>query len=176
MDCRNQGCTCQHCAWAQAMQSYYGGVGRTWMTLFRGLMGADWGPFAAPLAAINPVWGAAWALFIALGMLGLFNVLNGVVVDIVRRATWDGGTVWGRSGPCEAHPRKQVGRRGGIRIGRTRQTAQDGGGRRFELIVIEPIQAADVFHGPICEEHRDLHFAAVLQRTAILRAFGWTRD
>lgn len=71
--------------WFQAMQSYYGGVGRTWMTLFRGLMGADWGPFAAPLAAINPVWGAAWALFIALGMLGLFNVLNGVVVDIVRR-------------------------------------------------------------------------------------------
>jgi len=69
----------------QALQMYYGGAGRTWMTLFRAVTGSDWSAFAAPLAAIGWAWGALWFAYIFCTCLGLLNMVTGVIVDIVRR-------------------------------------------------------------------------------------------
>jgi len=69
----------------QALQMYYGGAGRTWMTLFRALTGSDWSAFAAPLAAMGWAWGALWAAYIFCMSLGLLNMVTGIIVDIVRR-------------------------------------------------------------------------------------------
>jgi len=69
----------------QAVQGYYGGVGRTWVTLFRAVSGADWGVFAAPLSAMGGIWTALWVAYVFCMAFGLLNLVAGVIVEIVRR-------------------------------------------------------------------------------------------
>jgi len=67
------------------LQGYYGGIFRTWVTLFRAISGGDWSTFAGPLAATGWAWTIVWLLYIFLALFGLLNVLIGVIVDIVRK-------------------------------------------------------------------------------------------
>lgn len=69
----------------QDLQTFYGGVWRTWLTLFRVLTGSDWTVFAAPLVAIGAPWGVAWFVYVFCTFFGLVNIVTGLVVDIVKR-------------------------------------------------------------------------------------------
>jgi len=77
-----------------ALQNYYGGVGRTWTSLFRGITGADWGRFAAPMAAMHWLWGAVWMAYLYCTLFGFLNIVIGIVVDIVRRPSPLNNEVW----------------------------------------------------------------------------------
>lgn len=70
---------------AQALQSYYGGMERTWITLFRAITGADWSIFAAPMAGIGKVWGYVWIGYIFCALFGLLNLVTGAARPIGSR-------------------------------------------------------------------------------------------
>jgi len=69
----------------QDLHSYYGGVGRTFVTLFRAISGADWSEFAAPLFLTGPLWGMVWMIYIFVVVFGCLNIITGMVVDILRQ-------------------------------------------------------------------------------------------
>eukprot|EP00429_Kryptoperidinium_foliaceum_P000709 CAMPEP_0176016628 /NCGR_PEP_ID=MMETSP0120_2-20121206/7949_1 /TAXON_ID=160619 /ORGANISM="Kryptoperidinium foliaceum, Strain CCMP 1326" /LENGTH=523 /DNA_ID=CAMNT_0017349631 /DNA_START=14 /DNA_END=1583 /DNA_ORIENTATION=+ len=69
----------------QDLNMYYGGVLRTFATLFRAVTGADWSSFAAPMAKINAGWGVVWVFYIFFTVLGILNILAGDIVDILKR-------------------------------------------------------------------------------------------
>jgi len=69
----------------QDLQTYYGSVSRTFTTLFRAITGADWSPFAAPLATMGWGWSVVWLVYIFLASLGMLNILTGIIVDILKK-------------------------------------------------------------------------------------------
>lgn len=69
----------------QVLQTHYGGFGRTIVTLFRAISGADWGAFAAPLHATGWFWGVLWMLFVFIAVFGIASLLTAVIVNIMRK-------------------------------------------------------------------------------------------
>eukprot|EP00429_Kryptoperidinium_foliaceum_P078007 CAMPEP_0176212004 /NCGR_PEP_ID=MMETSP0121_2-20121125/14937_1 /TAXON_ID=160619 /ORGANISM="Kryptoperidinium foliaceum, Strain CCMP 1326" /LENGTH=344 /DNA_ID=CAMNT_0017551057 /DNA_START=33 /DNA_END=1068 /DNA_ORIENTATION=+ len=63
----------------------YGGIGKTFTTLFRAVTGADWSPFAAAMSSIGWAWGLLWSFYIFVVMLGTFNIVNGLFIDIFMK-------------------------------------------------------------------------------------------
>lgn len=75
----------QNAGLVQDLHSYYGGVGRTFVTLYRAISGADWSEFAAPLSLTGPLWGFVWMVYVYVVAFGCLNVITGMVVDILRQ-------------------------------------------------------------------------------------------
>jgi len=69
----------------EALHMHYGGVGRTMVTLFRGITGSDWGAFAAPLHATNEIWGIVWIIYIFGALFGITHVATAIIVNIIKR-------------------------------------------------------------------------------------------
>eukprot|EP00933_Yihiella_yeosuensis_P033327 TRINITY_DN27057_c0_g1_i1.p1 TRINITY_DN27057_c0_g1~~TRINITY_DN27057_c0_g1_i1.p1 ORF type:complete len:831 (+),score=115.06 TRINITY_DN27057_c0_g1_i1:283-2775(+) len=67
----------------QAMDRYYGSLGRTLLTLFQCITnGVDWGEALAPLMdQISPVMGVFFCMYIAFAVLAMLNVITGVFVE-----------------------------------------------------------------------------------------------
>lgn len=78
----------------QALQIYYGGVSRTWVTLFRAVSGSEWSKLAAPLAATHWIWSVVWLAYVFVVLLGVLNMVIGIVADIVRRPLPHDMEVW----------------------------------------------------------------------------------
>jgi len=69
----------------EALRMHYGGMGRTMVTLFRAMSGADWGMFAAPLAATGGIWGAVWVAYVFVAIYGISSIAIAIIVNIIRR-------------------------------------------------------------------------------------------
>lgn len=68
-----------------ALQNYYGDIGRTSFTLFRGITGGDWGAYAAPLSTLNSAWAWVWLVYIFVVVFGAANIVTGLIVNIIRQ-------------------------------------------------------------------------------------------
>merc|ERR1712232_46049 len=70
-----------------SIASYYGGLWRTVMTLFRSISGGiEWSVAAAPVTNINWTFGVIWTAYIAFTLFGILNVLTGIFCDAAMQA------------------------------------------------------------------------------------------
>lgn len=73
-----------------ALYYYYGSLPKALCRLFEGISGADWVPYARVLNDISGIYYAVWVTYVFIMLLGILNVVTGVVVDAsVQQATKD---------------------------------------------------------------------------------------
>jgi len=72
---------------ADKLAYWYGGVGRTYLTMFECIFGGvSWDEVVAPLSTdVSPVMAVAFCLYIAFCMLAMMNMATGVFVDSAMR-------------------------------------------------------------------------------------------
>mmetsp|Transcript_9192 Transcript_9192/g.26427 ORF Transcript_9192/g.26427 Transcript_9192/m.26427 type:complete len:743 (+) Transcript_9192:91-2319(+) len=73
----------------ESLHRYYGGAGRTWLTLFQAISGGDWTLLSGPLSSMGAFWIVLWCCYIFFVVFGCLNVLTGVVVSAVARPLSD---------------------------------------------------------------------------------------
>jgi len=66
------------------LKHFYGGVGRTFFTLVSAISGGDWTSSASALSAMGAEWRLAWIVYLVIVVFGVFNMMTGLVVDILR--------------------------------------------------------------------------------------------
>mmetsp|Transcript_32291 Transcript_32291/g.70663 ORF Transcript_32291/g.70663 Transcript_32291/m.70663 type:complete len:749 (+) Transcript_32291:61-2307(+) len=73
------------------LRYYFGSLGRTVLSLWQAMSGgADWDEMAGPLIMeVHPLWGVAFAAYIAFALLALMNVVTGVFVQTALNSAKD---------------------------------------------------------------------------------------